>query len=260
MNIDELIKGPRRPVIIAHRGASFYHHENTMEAFETAVDMRAEMMEFDVRRTKDKVLVIHHDEGIENRFIADLTSTQLGKISESAGFKIPTLVEVLQFCKDRILPDIEIKEPGYEDAVLKTVLEILDPDRFVLSSSHDITILKIKALRPETYTGLILSRRIFPGLIRELLPGARVRITETDIVMVSEQLLGLGFLRFNARLKVPVWVYTVNDRKEMWKYINNERIGAIFTDRPDVGLFLRDLYAVSQKAEEKPEARRQNPE
>ena len=60
--IDEIISGSKpRPVVIAHRGASHYYHENTMEAFEAAVDMSAEMIEFDVRRTFDGVLVVHHD-------------------------------------------------------------------------------------------------------------------------------------------------------------------------------------------------------
>ena len=59
--IDEFISGNQpRPVVIAHRGASHYYHQNTMEAFEAAVDMQAEMMEFDVRRTCDNVLVVHH--------------------------------------------------------------------------------------------------------------------------------------------------------------------------------------------------------
>ena len=52
--INELISDPLpRPVVIAHRGASHYCQENTMKAFQAAVDMSAEMIEFDVRRAGD---------------------------------------------------------------------------------------------------------------------------------------------------------------------------------------------------------------
>jgi hypothetical protein len=45
-----------------------------------------------------------------------------------------------------------------------------------------------------------------------------------------------------------VWVYTVNERHELWKMIKEERVSAIFTNRPDVGLLLRDLHAAGQKS------------
>jgi glycerophosphoryl diester phosphodiesterase len=244
--IDEIIHSPRRPVVIAHRGASFYHRENTMEAFEAAVDMNAEMVELDVHRTKDGVLVVHHDPGFPGGEIGSMTMAQVEEASDSAGYLIPALVEVLQFCRDKVPVDIELKEPGYEEQVLETVMEILEPDQFLISSSYDVVVLKIKALRPEVKTGLVLYRASFPGLLRHLFPASRVRLCGADIIMVSDKLLRFEFFRFNRELGKPVWVYTINDRKRMWDLISSGMVGAIFTDRPDVGLFLRDLHVVSQ--------------
>ena len=251
MGIDEVIRGSIQPIVIAHRGASFYNRENTMNAFEAAVNMRAEMVEFDVRRTSDGVLVTYHDPNIGDSLISEMTFEEVKAASAKQHYDIPTLPEVLRYLRGKLPLDIELKEAGYEEQVLQTVLDSLDPDQFVVSSSNDIVILKVRTIRPEIRTGLVLSSQSLPGLLRELFSAARARATGADVLMVHRQLIQMGFLRVNAKLKVPVWVYTINDRKELWKYITDRRIGAVFTDRPDVALFLRDMYAVSQKSASK---------
>ena len=60
----------------AHRGASGYAPENTLPAFQLAVDMGADGIECDIHQTKDGVLVVCHDDTIQR------TSTGSGKISE----------------------------------------------------------------------------------------------------------------------------------------------------------------------------------
>lgn len=246
MNIDQIIHGSGPPVIIAHRGASFYFHENTMEAFEAAAEMGAEMVELDVRRTRDGVLVVHHDPDIRGGKIRALSKVQVEEASASAGYVIPTLAEVLQFCGERIPVDVEIKESGYEEQVVETVTGFIGPDRLLISSSDEMAVFRVKALSPEIKTGLVLYSAPFPALLKHLFPGARVRFSGVDVVMVNQKLLKLGFLGLNKGLGRPVWVYTVNDRKMLWKLVADDRIGAVFTDRPDVGLFLRDLYSVCQ--------------
>lgn len=53
----------RKPIIIARRGASGYAKENTMESFGKAIDLEADMIEFDVRRAKDHVLKVRRKLG-----------------------------------------------------------------------------------------------------------------------------------------------------------------------------------------------------
>ena len=125
--ITKLLSQSMRPLVIAHRGASHYHHENTMEAFEAAVDMQAEMMEFDVHRTNDGVLVVHHDPDIGGDLISKMFHEVVSKKTSDSGYEIPTLETVLQYCKDKVPVDIELKENGYEEQVLDTVLDILKP-------------------------------------------------------------------------------------------------------------------------------------
>ena len=60
----------RETMVIAHRGASaLAPHENTLEAFQIAIDLKADMVEFDVRKTSDNILIVFHDGTIDGRKI-----------------------------------------------------------------------------------------------------------------------------------------------------------------------------------------------
>lgn len=248
--IEDLLASDIRPLILAHRGASFYHKENTLEAFQAAIAMGSDMIEFDVRRSRDGVLLVHHDPDFDGVKILDLTMDEIRERSASAGYTVPALSEVLLFCRDKIVLDLELKEAGYENQLINEVLDVLAPDQFLLSSMKDIVIGEVKKLRPEIRTGLGLYTCPFPEVLRQLFPAGRIRRTGADVLVVSERLLRWGFLRLAAGLGKPVWVYTANDRKGIWKLISDPRVGGIFTDRPDVGMFLRDLYLVAKNPEE----------
>ena len=106
----------------AHRGFSGKYHENTLLAFEKAVEAGADGIELDVQLTKDGEVVIIHDETIDRTtdgkgFVADYTYDELKKIDASYiyknhyGFnKIPTLKEYFTLIKDtKIITNIELK-------------------------------------------------------------------------------------------------------------------------------------------------------
>ena len=246
--IDDILEGSSRPVVIAHRGASHYFHENTMEAFEAAVDMRAEMIEFDVRRTFDGVLVVHHDPDIGGKLISEMFYEEALKAASSAQYSVPTLVEVLEFSNNKVPVDIELKDAGYEEQVLEAVLDILDPDQFIITSVYDSVIRKVKDLQPDVRTGLVLSSRPRWQLMTKLYPEKRARNAGADVLVVSRKLLKLGFLSTTRDLEMPLWVYTVNDRHDLWKMVTEKKVSAIFSDRPDVALLMRDLHAAGQKS------------
>lgn len=247
--IDDILNSSRRPVVIAHRGASHYYHENTLEAFEAAVDMRAEMMELDVRHTGDGILVVHHDSDFAGREIRDMTESEIREKAGDTGYRIPGLAEVLEFCAGKIPLDIELKETGYEEQVLEEILDVMKVDQFIISSVHESAIRKAKDLQPDLRTGLILSSQPRWQLLTKLYPERRARRAGADILVVSMKLLKVGFLTTTQGMDLPLWIYTVNDRKELWKMTVEKRVSAIFTNRPDVALLLRDLHSAGQKSE-----------
>ncbi|WP_282160443.1 glycerophosphodiester phosphodiesterase [Ulvibacterium marinum] len=107
--------------ICAHRGAMQTHPENTIAAFKEAIRVGVQMIEFDVRLTKDGELIIMHDETVDRTtngsgFVNDLTLSELRKLDagswkseEFTGEKVPTLKEVLQIMPKNIWLNIHLK-------------------------------------------------------------------------------------------------------------------------------------------------------
>lgn len=102
------------PSIIAHRGASADAPENTMAAFQLAFDQGADGIELDVMLSKDKQLVVIHDDTLDRTTngsgrVRDLTLAQLHALDAGMGEQIPTLKQVLDAFGGQMLINIELK-------------------------------------------------------------------------------------------------------------------------------------------------------
>lgn len=157
----------------AHRGFSGKYPENTLLAFEKAVEAGADGIELDVQLTKDGEVVIIHDETIDRTtdgkgFVADYTYEELKKIDASYiyknhyGFnKIPTLKEYFALIKDtEIITNIELKTGvneylGIEKKVFEIIQEFHMEDRVIVSSFNHYSILRMKALAPRIKCGFL---------------------------------------------------------------------------------------------------------
>lgn len=159
---------------IAHRGFSGKYPENTLLAFQKAIETGADGIELDVHFTKDGELVVIHDETIDRTtdgkgLVRDYTYEELSKIDASAGFKgvygfnkIPTLREYFELVKpvDGFITNIELKTgiyeyPGIEEAVLKLIDEFDLRDRMIISSFNFFSVLRFKALAPDVKCGFL---------------------------------------------------------------------------------------------------------
>lgn len=161
----------RKIQVQAHRGASGYAPENTLPAFQLAVDMNADGIECDIHFSKDEHFIVCHDETV------DRTSNGTGTISEMtlaeikaldfgskfdakfAGTTAPTLEEMLDVVKGMNVINIEIKEFGKgrdEEAILNKFYDILVSYGIVekvIVSSFDARLLKhLKDLHNDVYT------------------------------------------------------------------------------------------------------------
>lgn len=122
--------------IVAHRGASATHHENTLEAFRAAAEQGADGIELDVRLSADEVLVVYHDAHLKTgELIRDQTASDLPDW-------IPTLGEALDVAGD-LWMNIEIKnvpdEPGYdEEHQISTAVAGLIAARLAMTESLDL--------------------------------------------------------------------------------------------------------------------------
>lgn len=139
---DNFSKKENRILIVAHRGASKFAPENTVAAFLKAHEMGADMCEMDVRQTKDGHFVIMHDRSVrrttngkglvKEMTLAEIKSLDAGSYfgKEFAGEKVPTLREVLQAIKGKILPDLDLKDGNIEELV-----KLLDEEGYLADSN-----------------------------------------------------------------------------------------------------------------------------
>ena len=118
----------RKVLLIAHRGASKLAPENTLKAFQKAIDLNADYVEFDVHQTKDGEIVIMHDgntlrtTGYKGE-INQMTLEELKKLDCGEGEKIPTLNELIKIAKGKIGLQLEIKAEGITNDIYKILKE-----------------------------------------------------------------------------------------------------------------------------------------
>jgi glycerophosphoryl diester phosphodiesterase len=236
-------RGTTEKLIIAHRGFPSYAKENTIESFKKAMVSGADMVEFDVRRTRDNVLIAYHDEVIQGHSIKDLKYEEIGQMGRNQGFDIPTVEEVLKWSKGKIKLDVELKEEGYEKEIVELLYRYLEEYQFVVTSFNDASLRVIKERYPDIKTGLILGRGI-PSYgiltrIHEFFPVKRCKKTKADFLVAHLKLLRFGFLERAQRNNNPVFVWTVNDEEMIWKLLLDRRVYAIITDKPDLAVSLQ---------------------
>ncbi len=164
--------------IWAHRGASAYAPENTMEAFLKAIECGADGIELDVQLSKDGKVVVAHDESLArvsgaDGYIKDLTLEELKNLNfskvmpEYPPTSIPTLREVLQLLsRTEMVLNIELKTgiffyEGIEEKVIELVERYGMQDRVWYSSYNHYSLKKIKSLRPEAKCGALYSNGIY---------------------------------------------------------------------------------------------------
>lgn len=225
-----------KTAVIAHRGASaLAEHENTLEAFQIAINIGADMVEFDVRRTSDSVLIVYHDPVIDGKRIKDLTYNRVNDIARQSGYRVPTLTEVLDLCKGKIHLDIELKESGYERAVISLVKERFGYNEFSIKSFKDKVSYNVKAIDPRIKTGLLLGREKagFNVRLNEYFPARRLKQCRADFVSPHYLLCTREYIRRMRREGFPVYVWTVNDESIMDRMLSLH-VDGIISDRPDI--------------------------
>ncbi len=243
----------KRTLIWAHRGASGYAPENTMEAFRIAEEMQADGIELDVQMTKDGTLVVTHDEKIDrvsngSGWVKDFTYEQISKYDFARvcpGHKqerIPTLQEVFEWAKQSDMTiNIEIKSgvvfyQGIEEKTLELAEREGMADRVIYSSFNHYTVKNIKKLNPDAQTGMLYS----DGMIEPA--GYAQYIVEADALHPAlYNLQYTGFMEECRRHGRKVHVWTVNEEAYM-RMVCGQGVDAMITNYPDLGLKIAKEY------------------
>lgn len=157
------------PLVCAHRGRSGVFPENTMAAYEAAVEVGADFMELDVRRTADGEIVCIHDPTVDRTTdgsgeVAEMTLAEVQALDagswigdEFTGERVPLLRQVLEQIAPRLVVDIEIKQREIADQVARMVQETGSVRRVTVVSFDLDDLRTAKATEPALACGLITS-------------------------------------------------------------------------------------------------------
>lgn len=215
--------------VIAHRGASRARRENTLHAFEHAVALGADGVEFDVRLSSDGIAVVHHDPRVaDGRAIAETIAADLPT-------HVPSLSEALDACSS-VLANVEIKNSPRSKhydremrVVARVAAELADraEQRAVVSSFDLATIDAFRDVQPGMATAHLFDRGDPTQLLRRMVRHGH-RIAHPDDLLVDEV-----FVAQAHDLEVDVNVWTVDDPERMAELIELG-VDGIITNVPDV--------------------------
>ena len=236
-------------MILAHRGASAYAPENTLEAFRLALEMGADGFELDVHLSKDGHLVVIHDESVNRTTngtgeVRDLTLAELKALDACngkeayRGAKIPTLEEVFELIKDtHHIVNVELKTdnypyPGLEEQCLELVARMGLEDRVIYSSFNHFTLMKMRQLKPDAKLGMLFG----DVMVRPWEYAERLNVNYLHPMKLN--IWTPDFTKDAGEAGYGVNVWTVNDEKTM---VLCHAVGAgIITNYPDVAVALRE--------------------
>ncbi|MCS7221334.1 MAG: glycerophosphodiester phosphodiesterase [Anaerolineae bacterium] len=252
------------PLNMAHRGGAALAPENTMLAFQNALALGADVLELDVRASRDGELVVIHDETVDRTTdgtgkVTEMTLAQLQALDagyryspdnghsfpyRGRGIKIPTLREVLTaFPEARV--NIEIKQvtPPIEETVARLIEEMGAQDRVLVVASDDGVIKRFRRLMPGIATGAsagevqsfyLLQRFGLGAFYRPVANALQVPDRSGEIQVVTPRFVAAAHAQ---GMKVHVWTINTPDRMRQLLQMG---VDGIITDRPDL---LRQVMA-----------------
>lgn len=207
----------------AHRGSLTDAPENTLQAFQKAIDHGTRAIELDVQLTKDDHLVVCHDHKFTNYNkqingrIRDFTLTEIKQIDVGSAFSqsfkgvtLPTLEEVLAICPSEMKLNIEIKNipviyAGIEEILLDCLRKYDRLDNVLISSFDHEALEKIQQLEPDLELGMLFYYRILRAWEYAKNSGLNISSIHPNNVYTDHQ-----FIQNCQKNGYKVYPYTVN--------------------------------------------------
>ena len=233
------VLGLADPVITYHRGYSSRAPENTMAAFEAALEDGSPRIELDVQMTADGVAVVTHDTSLRrctgyNANIYDLTYAQVQQLDagrwfhrQFTGTYIPTLEEVLALCKGKAELNIEIKPSTFTPTLESETVRLIHAydygaDCVITSQSYE-TLCKVKELDPELTTGYILALGV----------GTYYDLPAADFFSVESTFITAGMVQQIHLRGKTISAWTINRQQDAEKLLQLG-VDDLITDKPEI--------------------------
>ena len=221
----------RIPLVIAHRGDSATALENSLEAIHRALSFPADMIELDVRLSRDNVLYIMHDRmtgrtAEKNIDVERSTSEEIGKIKLKNDEMIPTLTDVIRIVAGSSGLNLEIKSDGAGLLMAQYLLTSGYKGYVLISSFKEEEVLAVRRAAPSIPTSLIFD--FFKVRDVPLYKEQGYKIISLRKKTVNKELVAVCHER-----GIEVYVWTVDEEDEM-KELISWGVDGIYSNRPGV--------------------------
>ncbi len=229
------------PIIFAHRGASMHAPENTLAAFELALQQGADAIELDVKLSADGIPVVIHDPTVDRTtdgtgLVRDLSLATLQKLDAGNGQHIPTLDEVFASLGGKMLINVELTNyKTRDDQLVNKVVEVVKKhnlaESIIFSSFLPKNLKRAAELLPQTPCGLLALPNFVGWIVRNIL------FKKGDYQALHPHLKDSSKRQFEAahRMGRRIHVWTVNDPADM-RRLADWGVDGIFTDDPDLAV------------------------
>jgi len=240
----------RKPLAIAHRGNSSAAPANTIESIRQAIYLGVDMIELDVRKSKDGVPVLIHNDTLDETTngkgpvsmmnISQLQELDAGswKDKKYAGEKIPTLMEALEFSKGKVCLALDLKEVSVIPAMIKAIQDFDMVDDVIICGCCEPEAIKVWSMdkryvivfNTDSELDRLSKREDKTEFIREYINRAcwgKFAALNVNFRQVTDELLYRSHLR-----GLPVWAWTVDEEKDMERLIEMG-VDAIYSNFPE---------------------------
>ena len=216
--------------VVGHRGAAGLQPENTLEGFVHAIELGCEYVETDVQLTNDGHLAIIHDETVDRTTnatgrVAEMTWEELRALDAGQGRSIPSLQEVLDIVRDRVILLCELKGPFTADPVVRKVLDNGMAAQVIFTSFHLGRLVRAKEIAPHCRIGATFGDPPADALEQALALGA-------DTVGIQHTKMNTHFVEQARRLGLNLRAWNPDSEEDIQRMIDLAPTG-ISSNRPD---------------------------
>jgi len=267
--------GRLRPLVYAHRGGAALRPENTIASFDYGLSLGADGLEFDVRLSRDGVVVVHHDATLERTTnavgpVSSLTADELARVdaahwfnpadsrrqsSGQAGFPyrgqghgIPRLLQVLsRYPGVPLVIELKTNDPELARLAVEDVRAAKATQRVVFGSFGWRVLRTARRLEPQIPTGASREEvrlALYRSWVRWPLGKEAYREFQVPERSGPTRIVSRNFIAHAHRAGIAVKVWTVNDPADMRRLLE-WGVDALISDRPDLAVSAVNAFAVA---------------
>lgn len=220
---------------IAHRGAKAYEPENTLQAFQKALDLNSDGIELDVHLSSDEQIIVIHDETIDRTtngkgLVNSFSLAELKSFLIEGKYQIPTLNEVFDLVDKKCLINIELKGLATPNKVVALIEEYISEknwnyNNFIISSFDWNMLQETSNLNPNIPIGVLTEEDLSKALA--FAEKIKAKAIHPDFQLLNTE--NVSEMQKKGFLVLP---WTVNSKEDIQK-VKNYKVNGIISDNPD---------------------------